>query len=228
MKWHNDRQVWLERPDRELHNARKKATPERQAERMRAWRARNPEAQKAIEHRRAALHAKDIALQGAAWREKHRDHLRERGVALHYQTRILTPWKHILRSRYRDALKRGIPFELTPEWAAARWTGRCELSGIPFDLKRNVSGFYSPSIDKIKPELGYLPDNSRFVLFAINAFKNNGTDEDVFTACRLILSQLERGPAQVKSPEPRRGLSGEDVVADDHHALLPDLAQRHE
>jgi len=188
MKWHNDRQVWLERPDRELHNARKKAAPEQQAERMRAWRAKNPEAQKAIERRRRENHGPSLKEQNAEWRAKNREYLLERAQMIHYQTRANTPWKHILRSRFRDALKRGIPFELTAHWAEARWTGRCELSGIPFDLTRSVSGFYSPSIDKIIPELGYLPDNSRFVLFAINSFKNNGTDEDVFNAAKCLIS----------------------------------------
>lgn len=107
-----------------------------------------------------------------------------------------------MRSRYRDALKRGIPFELTPEWAKARWTGRCELSDIPFDLTRSVVGFYSPSIDKIDAKLGYLPDNCRFVLFSINAFKNNGTDEDVFAAARAILSRQNDAPANEKPQNP--------------------------
>lgn len=225
MKWHNDRQVWLERPDRELHNARKKSTPEQQAERMRAWRAKNPEAQKAIERRHREIHKPEIAADHAAWRAKNRAYVLERSAMIYYETRTKTPWKHILRSRLRDAMKRGIPFELTAKWAEARWTGCCELSGIPFDLTRSVVGFYSPSIDKIKAELGYLPHNCRFVLFSINAFKNNGTDADVFAACRAI---LERSAAQIISEEPRRGFCGEDVITDDDHTLLSDLAQWHE
>jgi hypothetical protein len=201
MKWHNDRQVWLERPDRELHNARKKATPELQAERMRVWRAAHPEAQKAIERRRRALHAEDLKQQNAKWREENREHLRDRSLVFHHETRRKTPWKHILRSRFRDALRRNIPFDLTPAWAEARWTGCCELTGIPFDLKRNVCGFYSPSIDKIDPTKGYLTDNCRFVLFSVNAFKNNGTDADMLNAAKCLVSLSKTCPAQIKSPE---------------------------
>lgn len=106
-----------------------------------------------------------------------------------------------MRSRFRGALKDGLPFELTPEWAEARWTGRCELTGIPFDLTRSVSGFYSPSIDKINNDLGYLPHNCRFVLFAINAFKNNGTDDDMFNAAQLLLQNAAPDKLKPQNPD---------------------------
>lgn len=199
--WHNARQVWAERPDRELHNARKKANPDAQAARLRAWRARNPEAQKAIERRNRTRNAEKIREQAKQWREQNREHLQERSLLFHQKTRELTPWKHILRSRFRDALRRNIPFALTPEWAAARWTGRCEITNIPFDLSRNVVGFYSPSIDKIDANKGYMPDNCRFVLFSVNAFKNSGTDHDMLLAAEAIVYSLKRGPGEVISPE---------------------------
>jgi hypothetical protein len=192
MKWHNAKQEERAREDPELRAALRRARywkdPERARNQMRNWRAKNPELATQIEKRRWAKHTDQRKQKSAAWRENNRDYLRARATQFHYDTRANTPWKHILRSRFRDALKRGIPFELTAEWAANRWTGYCELSGIPFDLNNSKSGFYSPSIDKIIPEKGYLPDNSRFVLLAVNTFKFNGTDADVYRTAEAILT----------------------------------------
>lgn len=94
-----------------------------------------------------------------------------------------------MRSRFRSALEKGLPYSLTPEWAESRWTGRCEVTDIPFNLLATKSDFYSPSIDRISPELGYTPENSRFVLFALNSFKNVGTDADVLRVARIIVEK---------------------------------------
>jgi hypothetical protein len=195
-KWHNDRQIWSERADREQHNARKKARyqadPETARQRMRDWRAANPGLQKEIERRNRIKNAENIKQQSAEWRARNREHLQDRSKLFHYETRKNTPWKHIMRSRFRDAIKRGIPFTLTDEWAAKKWTGRCELTDIPFALNNTSPGFYSPSIDKIKPELGYTPENCRFILLAVNSFKNTGTDADVFAAAKAILRYRDK------------------------------------
>ncbi len=203
--------------------------PEIARAKARKWREINPAAHKLHVHRAKQKNAAAIKEQSAEWRERNRENLRDRAQIFHYQTRAKTPWKHILRSRFRDALKRGIPFELTPEWAAKRWTGCCELSGVPFDLTRTVVGFYSPSIDRIEPAKGYLPNNCRFVLFSVNGFKSVGNDADVIKVARAIITtaELKSAPGQVIAIEAGRGLGADDVVAHDHHALLPDLPQRH-
>lgn len=196
MDWHNERQVWSERADRERHNARKKnrywEDPEAARERMQKWRDEHPEMHQVHWRSNKVRNAIAIKEQSFQWRERNRENLRDRAKLFHHETRSKTPWKHILRSRFRDALKKGIPFELTAEWAAARWTGYCELSGIPFDLTNTVVGFYSPSIDKIDPEEGYLPDNCRFVLFSVNGFKSVGTDDDVLSVALALVENMSK------------------------------------
>lgn len=101
------------------------------------------------------------------------------------------PWAKFLQSARQRAAKKGVPFELTPEWAAARWTGRCEITDLPFTLGRTQPGpsFWSPSIDRIIPALGYTPTNSRFALWAVNALKHDGTDEDMIAVARAIAAR---------------------------------------
>lgn len=103
------------------------------------------------------------------------------------QARLNTPWWRLLYAAEGRAKKRGIPFTLTPEWAEANWTGKCETSGLDFFISTGVRrGCFSPSIDQIEPKKGYTPENSRFVLWAINAMKDVGSYEDVILIAKAI------------------------------------------
>jgi hypothetical protein len=104
------------------------------------------------------------------------------------------PWKGPLDAAKRRALIKNLPFDLTEEWAIARWTGRCELSGIEFRIGQRGSGprFFAASIDRIRPKEGYTKKNSRFLLWAVNAFKYDGSDEDLFKVAEGIM--LKRSP----------------------------------
>ena len=80
-------------------------------------------------------------------------------------------------------------FDLTDAWARARWTGRCEISKIPFQLglAPDDNRMYAASIDRIDPRWGYTQRNCRFILFAINALKQDGTDADVLRIAEAII-----------------------------------------
>ena len=50
-------------------------------------------------------------------------------------------------------------------------TGKCQLTGLPFDLLQEQTTFqnpYAPSLDRIDSSLGYLDSNVRVVLAAVN------------------------------------------------------------
>lgn len=106
----------------------------------------------------------------------------------YHQTRAWLPWLNALTGSKARAKKHGIQFTITKEWASERWTGKCEVTGIEFILStRRNPYFFSPSIDRIIPSLGYTPENSRFVLHAVNALKGAGTDEDMLLVARAIV-----------------------------------------
>lgn len=116
------------------------------------------------------------------------------------------PWAPLLGTAKYRAKKEGLPFNLTAEWALATWKGVCEISGIPFVLNKRRSVF-SPTIDKIIPNLGYEQSNCRFVLFGVNALKYNSTDTDMYaiaaaiTACHTGLS-IDQSGQSVNKTEP--------------------------
>lgn len=106
--------------------------------------------------------------------------------------RISSPWVSMVLAAKQRALKKNIQFDLTDDWAKERWTGRCEITNLPFELGRQIcNGPFSPSIDKINPKNGYTKDNSRFVLMAVNALKFNGTDEEMLLIAKAIISSVE-------------------------------------
>lgn len=156
----------------------------------RTWHARNKEYanQKARE-----WHQTNREYAAAKMRERYQANRDQRLANMRqaFQTnRRLRPWRNLLASAKERAAKAGLVFTLTEEWAIERWTGRCEVTNIEFQYVTQQTGsrFYSPSIDQIEAGKGYTPENCRFVLWAINSFKYDGTNSDMITAARAIVS----------------------------------------
>ena len=86
---------------------------------------------------------------------------------------ILQSVRQTVASAKHRAAKRGLPFDLTEDWALEqinRQDFKCALTGIPF-LAGRASGrarAYAPSFDRIDNSKGYTTDNVRIVVFAIN------------------------------------------------------------
>lgn len=113
------------------------------------------------------------------------------------QARVDTPWRGLLHAAQSRAKKRSLPYFLTEMWAAKRWTGLCEVTGLEFRLGQRGFGpkFWSPSIDKIDASKGYVPENCRFVLWGVNSFKHDATDEDMVLVARAIVAAFDKKEA---------------------------------
>jgi hypothetical protein len=102
-------------------------------------------------------------------------------------------WDSIVRGAIKRSIAKNLPYDPDLlEWAPTVWTGRCALSDIEF--RRNVGmgpGPFSPSIDRIRPELGYTKGNCRFILHAINAMKGSGSDEEMLQIARALVAASE-------------------------------------
>ena len=98
----------------------------------------------------------------------------------HARWRQRSPWARNLASRHCAARKKGIPFSLTAAYTKSIWTGKCAVTGLPFDNRfRKVNKGpqpFAPSLDRIRPERGYVPGNVRFVLQCVNSFKSTMSD----------------------------------------------------
>lgn len=118
---------------------------------------------------------------------------------MNYRTKQLQrrPWRYVFQSRRLAAKADGIPFELTDEWAKARWTGRCEITGLLFLKNPNGRGPwpFSCTIDKIDAKLGYTQANSRFILSGCNGLKGVGTDVQMYEIAAAITKAHFRSDA---------------------------------
>ena len=108
------------------------------------------------------------------------------------KVKVRAPWYFCLDRAKERSRKKQIPFDLTPEWAISRYTGKCELTGLPF--VNGVKGFYpfSPSIDRIDSSKGYEQHNCRFILMAINVFKGRMADDEMMKIAMALVAARYR------------------------------------
>lgn len=90
-------------------------------------------------------------------------------------------WMHA-RAKHR-ARRADIPFSISIDDVAKVWPldGRCPALGM--ELKRGVGAGNlqpgSPSLDRLVPELGYVPGNIAVISHLANKIKNNATSAQV-------------------------------------------------
>jgi hypothetical protein len=95
-------------------------------------------------------------------------------------------------ARYR-AKKGNIPFSITKHDVVI--PDKCPALGIPLAVNDGYSGPGSMSLDRIVPELGYVPGNVNVISHKANTIKNCATIEEL----ELILAWLK---SQQKNPSP--------------------------
>ena len=82
--------------------------------------------------------------------------------------------RELIRNAQFRANRDGGEVTITTDWVVDRIkAGRCELSGLPFDLNTNLTRFnnnpQAPSLDKIdSANKNYTPENTRVVLYMVN------------------------------------------------------------
>ncbi len=147
----------------------------------------------AAKYRAKPKNRKHAAVKSREWHAANKEQANPRRQVRKQKERVDYPWKGPLDAARRRAAMKKLPFDLTDDWCRGRWTGRCEMSDIPFRIGARGNGpkFFSASIDQITPKGGYTQNNCRFVLWAVNAFKYDGTDANVFAVARAI---TERAP----------------------------------
>ena len=119
-----------------------------------------------------------------AWVKRHQ----AKWVQLEREKYAREPFLRLVQKSRQRARESGIPNDLTMEWARARWNGHCEITGAEFKHTRNgKQNAFSPSLDKIDPTKGYVQDNCRFILCALNRFKGDQGDEVMMEIARMLV-----------------------------------------
>lgn len=90
----------------------------------------------------------------------------------------------IVYARYR-AKRKGVPFSLTLDDIPV--PSHCPILGTALDFSGDQSTY--PSIDRIKPELGYIPGNVWVISAKANAMKWNASPEELLAFSRYWLNR---------------------------------------
>ncbi len=135
------------------------------------------------------------------YRKNNKEKLQLKMKRARHRRRTLYPWRSCLdnakKSVQSKPTKKHLLFDLTDAWAAARWTGKCELTGIAFVIPAPSENnkMLWPSIDRIDSKVGYTQTNCRFILLAINSFRMDGTDAEMLLIARALVQNIHIPPA---------------------------------
>jgi hypothetical protein len=101
------------------------------------------------------------------------------------------PERGMIKRARRSAKEHRVPFNITAEDIRYCFPadGCCPITKQPFERGKGKVGPRSMSLDRIIPELGYVPGNIAVISHLANTIKQNCTDPDVF---RRIADYLER------------------------------------
>lgn len=152
-----------------------------------------------VRARQNELRRKNRQRNIAEFREQDKVRYRKKTAAQRESSRIVhlksakrrrqqSPGLAALAGAKERARKRLREFTLTKQWVAETYTGKCQLTGLPFIVSTGLNNAYSPSIDRIDPAKGYTPDNCRFILWAVNRFKMADTDETMFSIASALVA----------------------------------------
>lgn len=151
--------------------------PRKRKEQWAAWKTQNAEhnrtRQEKYTEQKRNYRLKNYALDPASEIKRNKEYIARHPEAhrARVEKRRFSASIH-LQMAARHASEKKVPFDLAgckhvlQEGLDA---GHCELSGLPFStIKIGSRRPFLPSLDRIKPELGYVPGNVRIVLWALN------------------------------------------------------------
>lgn len=111
---------------------------------------------------------------------------RRRRAAANQRWRRANPIKVLLTLARTRAKRKGLRFSLTVEDFPDGVPAICPVLGLPLVRGRGVPCHNSPTLDRIKPELGYVSGNVRIVSHRANSLKRDMTSSEA----RLIARDL--------------------------------------
>jgi len=174
--------------------ARARYSAERDRERKRLQKERDPEAFLAAAREKSSRYYKrhQGRVREKRQSQERRDYMRQYNAdnrekinTAKTATKHAQPAITAFNSAKHRAKDLGREFTLTKQWAADRYTGYCEMTGLAFVKAPNGKPWsYSPSIDRIDSAKGYTPENCRFVLWWVNRARGSDSDEIMNTIAR--------------------------------------------
>ena len=90
--------------------------------------------------------------------------------------------------RFRAA-KKHVPFNLDADYLLTLCGNECPVLGVPLEYKfLGHKDIYGPTVDRLKPELGYVPGNVAVISRIANNIKSSATGEQVMAVAKWMES----------------------------------------
>lgn len=124
------------------------------------------------------------------YREANREKVRSGERERQRIKRQMYPEKYILSNAKNRARREGFPCTIVLEDIVV--PDICPILGIPlaFNFGGKSISDNSPSLDKIVPELGYVPGNIRIISHRANRLKSNLTIDEILKLAAYIRGEL--------------------------------------
>lgn len=162
------------------------------SERSRLRRAKNPEKHREASRRCKAEKEDEYREKNRAaslrWQANNRDKAREKNR----RWQANNPAKKLFNQCQQCARKRGQECTITVEMIDAMLAPMaCSVTGLPLTWERGSARTnpWSPSIDRLDNERGYMPGNVRVVCWAFNLARGEFPDEVVMTMAKALAAR---------------------------------------
>lgn len=159
---------------------------------------RNPEKHRKATQRWKLENSDQAREAGKLWMRTKRARLGKHAVAVVRQTqKAKNPIQYLLTVAKKRATKLGVPFALTRQDLVMPPV--CPVFGVAWEFgvgKMGWRNWKAPSLDRIRPELGYVPGNVAIISSRANHLKNNASIsemEAVLAYMKRVGANEERG-----------------------------------
>lgn len=190
-----------EKTESELAKGKRAKCKACHAKYARAFKARNPEKVKAARKRYSESGA--ATKTHRAWKARNHEHSQE--YMRKYNREYVRKNKRqiMLKTAKWRAEKAGVPCTITIEDIVI--PELCPVLGIPLQIGTRGFTNNSPTLDRIRPELGYVPGNVAVISLRANRIKNDAGLVELEAVANWLREQLKRqgnlpgSPAGVES-----------------------------
>lgn len=167
----------------------------------RQWRSENKEKVAEYDRRSKAKPPEAVNSRKRRWEKENEEHflahrtaydrgryetLKEEVKARVKKDREQHPAKHLLHGARVRAKRLGLPFSITRDDIVI--PVNCPVLGVP--LVRNLGNFgpgdYSPTLDRIRPALGYVIGNIEVISHRANSIKRDATADEIEAVARWL------------------------------------------
>ena len=126
-----------------------------------------------------------------AWQQANPEKRQAQSRRTNQRSREKHPERALLSSAKQRAKEAGVPFSITEEDIIII-PPCCPVLGIPLQRKAGRGGGdNSPSLDRIVPELGYVPGNIAVISNRANRIKSNATAEEIERVAAWLRATLK-------------------------------------